>query len=73
MKLAGPVAARLDALRKENVPLRSWLALLEITLEYPTGMPSKFSSNDLFDAEVLKHFGMFKLDNRPVLDGYYPL
>jgi hypothetical protein len=48
-------------------------ARLEISVEYDSGRSSRFESDDLWDAEALRHFGIFKMDNKPVLDGYYPL
>lgn len=63
--------ASLGPVRFEYVPHQR--SHLEASVEYTDGRSSMFASDDLFDAEVLRHFGMFKLDKRPVLDGYYPL
>ena len=45
---------------------------LEITVEFPTGLGATFTSNDIYDAEVLRHIGLMKLGEAPVIDGYYP-
>lgn len=36
-----------------------------------TGVRVCFQSDDLWDAEVLRHFGLFKMSGKPVIDGYY--
>lgn len=36
-----------------------------------TGESSSFSSDDLWDFEVLRHFGLMKMSGRPAIDGYY--
>lgn len=44
---------------------------LAIEIELPNGQTQSFESDDLWDAEVLRHFGMAKRAERPILDGYY--
>ncbi|XXY51963.1 hypothetical protein WME91_12550 [Sorangium sp. So ce269] len=44
---------------------------LRITVEYETGEQATFSSDDGWDVEVLRHFGIMKLGGKPVIDGYY--
>lgn len=44
---------------------------LVIDIELPTGQALSFESEELWDAEVLRHLGMTKRGGRPVLEGYY--
>ncbi len=44
---------------------------LVIELELPTGQALRFESEELWDVEVLRHFGMTQRGGRPVLEGYY--
>lgn len=44
---------------------------LAIDIELPGGQTLSFESEDLWDTEVLRHFGMAKRGGRPILDGYY--
>jgi hypothetical protein len=46
---------------------------LVITLEFDSGETSTFESDNLWDAEVLRHFGFMKPGGEPVVDGYYAL
>jgi hypothetical protein len=46
-------------------------AHLEIEVETESGESACFQSNELWDAEVLRHFGLAKLSGAPVIDGYY--
>lgn len=44
---------------------------LSLTVQYETGEAATFLSDDAWDVEVLRHFGIMKLGNKPVIDGYY--
>lgn len=44
---------------------------LVVIVEFDSGEASTFESDDLWDAEVLRHFGFMKLGGEPVVDGYY--
>lgn len=44
---------------------------LAVEIEYPSGERATFTSDDLWDAEVLRHLGLMKASGRPVVDGYY--
>ncbi|HYO65530.1 MAG TPA: hypothetical protein VEU33_05560 [Archangium sp.] len=44
---------------------------LTIDVELSDGRSLRFESEDLWDAEVLRHFGMTKRGGRPILEGYY--
>lgn len=44
---------------------------LKVEVEYETGERAGFESDDLWDAEALRHFGLMKLGDAPVVDGYY--
>lgn len=46
-------------------------ARLEIEVETASGESVRFQSDELWDAEVLRHFGLAKLSGAPVIDGYY--
>jgi hypothetical protein len=49
------------------------VAKLRIELSHPhaRGSTIEFESDNLWDAEVLRHVGMMKRGGRPVLHGYY--
>jgi hypothetical protein len=48
--------------------------VLEITLEDPdTGTISQFRSQDIDDAALVRHFGIMKMSDRPLFDGFYAL
>lgn len=44
---------------------------LIIDIELSDNRTLRFESEDLWDAEVLRHFGMTKRGGRPILEGYY--
>jgi hypothetical protein len=44
---------------------------LRIVIEYESGLQAEFNSDDVWDFEVLRHFGTMKLWALPVVDGYY--
>lgn len=46
-------------------------ANIQVELEFESGERASFSSADVWDAEVLRHFGLMKIDAAPVIDGYY--
>jgi len=46
-------------------------ANIQVELEFESGEWASFSSADVWDAEVLRHFGLMKIDAAPVIDGYY--
>jgi hypothetical protein len=48
------------------------LSVLEVMIEFPTGLAATFSSDDIYDAEALRHVGLMKLGNAPMIVGYYP-
>jgi len=60
--------ARVAAVRFELVARAS--VSLSVELE-EGGERRLFESNDLWDAQVLRHFGLMKAGNKPVIDGYY--
>lgn len=47
------------------------LAHLEVDVEYDSGEAATFASDNVYDAEALRHFGLMKMGNAPVIDGYY--
>ena len=60
--------ARVAAVRFELVARAS----VSISVELEEGGERRlFESNDLWDAQVLRHFGLMKAGNQPVIDGYY--
>lgn len=46
-------------------------AHLEVDVEYDSGEAATFTSDNLYDAEALRHFGLMKMGEAPVMDGYY--
>jgi hypothetical protein len=46
-------------------------AVLDVEVQFDSGEAATFSSDDLWDAEVLRHFGLMKLSGKPVVDGYF--
>jgi hypothetical protein len=44
---------------------------LVVEVEFPSGEQGTFKSAELWDAEVLRHFGFMKMGGRPIIDGYY--
>jgi hypothetical protein len=44
---------------------------LSVAVRLPSGKEHMFESDELWDAEVLRHFGFFKKGGRPIIDGYY--
>ena len=44
---------------------------LHAVVELADGHMEPFESHDLWDAEVLRHFGLMKMGDRPVIHGYY--
>lgn len=49
---------------------------LSVILARPGEQPEeleRYSSNDINDAALLRHFGITTVDNRPLFDGFFPL
>jgi hypothetical protein len=47
---------------------------LQITLQSDRGEPEEtYKSNNIYDAALLRHFGIMTMDNLPIFDGFYPL
>lgn len=46
-------------------------AHLVAVIELADGHKESFESHELWDAEVLRHFGLMKMGGRPVMHGYY--
>jgi hypothetical protein len=46
-------------------------ARIEVRLELESGRQVDFVSDALWDAEVLRHFGLMQAGDAPVIDGYY--
>ncbi len=46
-------------------------AVLEVDVEYDSGKRVRFESDNLWDAEALRHFGLLKMGGAPIIDGYY--
>lgn len=47
-------------------------ARLEVEVGYDnSGGRACFRSDEVWDVEVLRHFGVFKVRGKPVIDGYY--
>jgi hypothetical protein len=44
---------------------------LHVEIEDAHGGRQSFDSNELWDAEVLRHFGLMKVGDKPVIHGYY--
>jgi hypothetical protein len=46
--------------------------LLRVVLEHNvTGQQLEFSSNVVWDAEVLRHLGIMTMGKKPILHGFY--
>jgi hypothetical protein len=50
---------------------RSSTSDLHVTLETVSHDRLEFGSTELWDAEVLRHFGLAKLGDKPLVDGYF--
>jgi hypothetical protein len=46
-------------------------AHLEVDVEYESGENTTFTSDNVWDVEALRHFGLMKMGQAPVIDGYY--
>lgn len=46
---------------------------LVVTLEDESGKSAQYSTTDISDAGLLRHFGIAKLDSDPIYDGFYPI
>jgi hypothetical protein len=47
---------------------------LEVVLSSPENKTEeRYVSTDIGDAALLRHFGIMRVDNKPVFDGFYPL
>jgi hypothetical protein len=46
---------------------------LSVTVEYESGEKATFASEDVWDVEAIRHFGLMKLSGAPVIDGFYAL
>ena len=46
-------------------------AHLEVDVGYDSGESATFSSDDVYDSEALRHFGLMKMGKAPIIDGYY--
>ncbi len=44
---------------------------LEIAIEDREAGVQRFESTEIWDAEVLRHFGLMKVGEKPIIDGYY--
>jgi hypothetical protein len=44
---------------------------LRVSIEFDSGEKATFESDELWDAEALRHFGLMKMGEKPVIDGYY--
>jgi len=46
---------------------------IRVTLRSPYGdEPEIYTSDDIDDAALIRHFGIMKMDEKPVFDGFYP-
>jgi len=46
-------------------------SVLRVSVELNSGEIATFESNEIWDFEALRHFGLMKMGNNPVIDGYY--
>ena len=46
---------------------------LGVVLESPYGESEEYHSDNIDDAALLHHFGIMKMDGKPMFDGFYPL
>ena len=47
---------------------------LDVTLEDPeSGQTSRYQSLDIDDAALVRHFGIMKMSDLPLFDGFYAL
>ena len=46
---------------------------LGVVLESPYGELEEYHSDNIDDAALLRHFGIMKMDAKPLFDGFYPL
>lgn len=44
---------------------------LKITVTLPDGIDMSFSSREIWDCDVLRHFGLMKANDAPVIEGYH--
>lgn len=53
--------------------LEKSLFAMKISLRSPGGDSREFVSNDIDDFALLRHLGIMKVNDRGILDGFYPL
>ncbi len=61
--------AQVIAVRYEYVHRQ--ISHLTVSIEFDSGENATFESGELWDAEALRHFGLMKMGEKPVIDGYY--
>ncbi len=61
--------ARVTGVRFEVASGRS--SSLHVEIEDPDGGVQSFDSSEIWDAEVLRHFGLMRIGDTPLISGYY--
>jgi hypothetical protein len=46
---------------------------LKVNIELSSGKNINFNSNSIWDAEVVRHFGVMMMNNKPIFSGYFPI
>lgn len=63
----------IDSIRMEYEQEQSFLLRVRLKSMYEGNEPEEYETTDIDDAVVLRHFGIMKMNDRPVFDGFYPL
>lgn len=58
-------------LKMDYVSQKSFL--LKVKLELKSGKKIDFSSDSIWDAEVVRHFGVMMMSGKPIFTGYFPI
>jgi hypothetical protein len=52
---------------------KSFLLKVALSSPYVGGKPEVYESNDIDSAALVRHFGIMKMGDAPVFDGFFPL
>jgi hypothetical protein len=63
----------IDAMQMEYEQGNSFRLRVRLVSMYDTNQREEYQTTDIDDAVVLRHFGVMKMNDRPIFDGFYPL
>lgn len=63
----------IDAMQMDYEQEKSFRLRVRLVSMYDDKVREEYETTDIDDAVVLRHFGIMKMNDRPVFDGFYPM